>query len=429
MDPSLTTRDALINGNGIGIEQTDTALLAVQNSVIQNNQTNALAAGSLPMTATNNWWGTAADAGVSASLAGNVGYSPFLSYEPLLTPAFGPANGVTQVGTQSANVQLACRTAAAMRLSEDFTFNGVFFVPFTNFAAFPLSAGGGLKHIFAQYRSITGQTNAPLELDITYVTAGPVIQSFSLSDGQTLNRPLTVTGSATAALGVKDIEFYLDNVLQTTNAGGSFSYFFDIRPLNSAIHQVELLARDTAGNIATLSEDVIVAVTPPLAPVIASPAGDYVTNNPALTVIGTAEPGMGVQVSAGSLFLGTVTADAQGRFTLPNATLAEGVNTIIAVAADSTGSTASAARHVTVETVPPAAVVLNPPVYTPGVGLNLTWNFAPSGKPPVTFEVFWSLSSFASTNLATAHSVLLGISSYTVQGVAPGTYYFRRRGI
>jgi hypothetical protein len=311
-----------------------------------------------------------------------------------------------------------------MRLSEDFSFNGVFFVPFTNFATFPLSAGGGLKHIFAQYRSITGQTNAPLELEVTYVSAGPVIQSFNLNDGQTLNRPLTVTGSATAALGVQDIEFYLDTVLQTTNAGGNFSYFFDIRSLNNAIHQVELLARDSAGNIATLTEDVIVAVTPPPAPVITSPAGDYVTNNAALTVIGTAEPGMSVQISAGSQFLGTVTADGQGNFTLANVTLVEGVNAIVAVASDSTGSTSSAARHVTVETVPPAAVVLNQPVYTPGLGLNLTWNYAPTGKQAATFEVFWSLSPFATTNLATGHSILLGLASYTLQGLAPGTYYF-----
>ena len=123
---------------------------------------------------------------------------------------------------------------------------------------------------------------------------GRLTQSFSPTDGETLGRPLTVSGSATAVLGMEDMEFYVDGVLLATNAGGSFSYYFDIRPLNNAIHQAELLARDTAGNIATLEEDVVVAVTPPLAPTITAPDSDYVTNNSNLTIRGTAEENIGI---------------------------------------------------------------------------------------------------------------------------------------
>ena len=111
-----------------------------------------------------NWWGSPAETNITALLEGNVTYSPFLTYEPLLTPAVGAAGGVTQVGSASASLQLACRTADSMRLSEDFTFTGVFFVPFTNYDSFPFSPGGGLKHIYAQFRSLTGATNAPIEL-------------------------------------------------------------------------------------------------------------------------------------------------------------------------------------------------------------------------------------------------------------------------
>jgi hypothetical protein len=169
-------------------------------------------------------------------LQGNVDYSPFLTYEPLLTPAIGTSNGVTQVGVQSVGLQLACRTAQSMRISEDYTFTGTFFSPFTNYTTFPLSVGGGLKHIFAQYRSVTGQTNTPVEIDVNYITAGPVISAFDLGEGETLNRPLIVTGSATAALGMLDLEFYVDGVLQGMNAGGSFSQYFDVRTLGNAIH-------------------------------------------------------------------------------------------------------------------------------------------------------------------------------------------------
>src|SRR5262249_38702617 len=150
-----------------------------------------------------------------------------------------------------------------------------------------LSAGGGLKHIFAQFRSTTGATNTPIELDVNYVTAGPVIQSFSLTDGEIINRPLTVTGSATATLGMQDIEFYLDGVGLATNIGGSFSYYFDVRNFPNAVHQALLLARDNSGNVASLEEGVVISVTPPPAPVITSPPSDYITNNSAISIRGT----------------------------------------------------------------------------------------------------------------------------------------------
>ena len=421
---NLTTSSALINGNQVGVQQSDTSLLTIEGSVIQNNTVNAGAAGSIPMNAVSNWWGTPTQSDLTPLLTGNVLYSPFLGYEPLLTPAIGGSNGVTQVGSDSVNLELACRTAASMRVSEDLSFTGVFFAPFSNYIAFPLSAGGGLKHIFAQFRSVTGETNSPLELNVNYITAGPVIQSFSLSDGQTLNRPLTVTGSATATLGMQDIEFYVDGTLLATQPGGSFSYYFDVRSLTDAPHEAELLARDNSGNIATLQADVVVAITPPPAPVITQPPGNYITNNATLTIKGTAEENINIQVSDNGAVLGSTTTDGTGKFTLANATLPEGANVITATASDSTGSTASSSRTITVETIPPVAVVMNQPVYVPGTGMNVSWQFAASGKPPLTFQLFWGTTSFTTTNQATGHSVLLSGMQDTVQGLAAGTYFF-----
>jgi len=421
---TLTTSNALVNGNAIGLEQFDTASLTVQNSEIENNGTNAIAAGTLPLNATGDWWGAPEETNITASIQGNVVYNPFLTYEPLLTPAIGASNGVTQVGVQSVNLELACRTAQGMRISEEITFAGVFFSPFTNYTTFPLSAGGGLKHIFAQYRSATGETNAPVEVVVTYITAGPVISSFSLAEGQVINRPLTVTGAATAALGMRDLEFYVDGVLQSTNAGGTFSQYFDIRTLANAVHQVELLARDTAGNIATIENDVVIAVTPPLAPVITQPGIDFGTNNSHLTISGTAEPGISIQVTDNGQILGVTNADATGHFTIGNVTLTEGANSLVAVASDSTGVTPSAARHVNVSTIPPAALVMNTPAYFPATGLTVSWRFAATGKQATAFQLFWSTSPFTTTNQATGHSILLNTMSDNVQALANGTYYF-----
>jgi len=421
---ALVTSSALLTANAVGAQQADTAVLTITNSVIENNGTNALAGGASPMAATLNWWGTPVATNLTPELQGNVTYAPFLTYEPLLTPALGAVGGVTQVGAASASLQLACRTADSMRLSEDFTFGGVFFTPFTNYTSFPFSPGGGLKHIYAQFRSITGATNSPLELDLTYITQGPVIQAFSLTQGETLNRPLTVTGSATAVLGMEAMEFYVDGVLQSTNAGGSFSQFLDISAFPNAIHQVELLARDQSGNIATLTYDVIIALTPPLAPVITVPGTDLLTNTDFVTIGGTAEAGMNIQVTRNGQIVGMTNADSGGNFTISNAVLVEGVNNIIAVAANHTGTTPSAVRHITVETIPPAQLVLNAPVYIPGRGLAFNWQFPAAGKQAVTFQLFWSAASFTSASQATYQSPVLNTMSDTVNNLANGTYYF-----
>ena len=421
---TITTSSALLAGNPVGIQQSGNSFLTIQNSVIKNNGTNVFGIGASPLNAVSNWWGTAVAADVQASLQGNVSFNPFLTYEPLLTPALGTPNGLAQVGTSTVNLELACRTAQSMRVSEDYTFTGVFFAPFTNSISFGLSPGGGLKRIYAQYRSVTGQTNTPIEFDLTYITAGPAIQSFSLSQGQTLNRPLTVTGSATAVLGVADVELYVDGTLLGTNAGPNLSQFLDVRTLGNAIHTVEILARDNSGNVTTLQNEVVVAVTPPLAPIITAPASDILTNTNAVAVAGTAEPGISLQLTRNAQVVGTTFADGQGNFAFNSIGLVEGDNLILALASDSTGTTPSATRHVTVETVPPAQLVMNTPVYTAGSGLSLSWRFPSTGKQATQFQLFWATQPFNTTNQATGHSTVLSAMVYNLQGLADGTYYF-----
>ena len=70
------------------------------------------------------------------------------------------------------------------------------------------------------------------------------------------------------------------------------------------------------------------------------------------------------------------------------------------------------------------ALILNAPVYHPGQGLALNWQFAPVGKQATTFQLFWSSSSFTSAAQATSHSPVLNTMSYTISGLANGTYYF-----
>ncbi len=420
----LNTTNALLVVNDVGAQQIGAAQLNIRDSVIKNNGTNALAAGGANLVANQNWWGTAVPAEIDALLRGGVDHAVVLPGEPLLTPALGTVNNVTQVGGQSVNLRLACRTADTMRLSEDSAFTAVFFNTFSNLATFPLSSGGGLKTIFAQFRSVTGQTSAPVSITVNYITAGPTITGFSLTEGQVLSRPLTVTGSASAPLGMAAIELYLDNVGVATNVGGGFSTRLDIRNYAIGVHRAKLLARDNSGNVATRELNITVAPTPPPTPQIVSPANDLVINTNGLRVSGTAEPLVPISLFRSGSLAGSVNAAADGSFVFSSVTLVEGVNQLVAQASDVIGTASSAARQVTLDTVAPAQLILEPPTYQPGVGLTLSWHFPVTGKQATSFRVFWSTVPIANPASAIGSTLPQITTTALLQGLATTNFYF-----
>ena len=421
---TLTTSNALIANNAVGALQNGNAALIIRNSVIKNNNTNAMETGALAMLATQNWWGTVVAGEIDASLQGTIDRNNFLLSEPLLTPALGASNNVTQVGTSNVNLRLACRTADSMRLSENSAFTAVFFAPFSNATSFALSPGGGQKTIYAQFRSITGETSAPVSIVINYITAGPTIASFNLAEGEIIGRPTNVTGSASAPLGMAAMEFYVNDMLQATQAGGNLLYRFDVRPFSNAIYRVKLLARDSADHFATLERNISIAPVPPPAPAITSPASDLVINSNTINIVGTAEPLINVRLMRGGAAAGTTVAASNGTFNFSAVALAEGPNAFTAVAYDDVGSANSVTRTVGLDSGPPSAVVLNAPQYVPTSGINVSWQYGLTGERPSKFRVFWHTNVFASSAQASSQSPLLDTLQFTIPSLAAGTYYF-----
>jgi bacillopeptidase F len=96
------------------------------------------------------------------------------------------------------------------------------------------------------------------------------------------------------------------------------------------------------------------------APTITSPADGSFTNNPALTVSGTAQAGSTVIVSVGDAGAGSGTAGADGHWSVP-VTLHEGDNTLTAVTTVESGTTRpSDPVKVTLDTVAPDLTVSAP---------------------------------------------------------------------
>ena len=199
---------------------------------------------------------------------------------------------------------------------------------------------------------------------------------------------------------------------------------FDVRNISVGTHRVELLARDNSGNIATLAHNLVISPVPPPVPVIVSPATDLVVNTNTVFVAGTAEPFIPVRLFNSGALVGATNAAAAGTFSFANVALVEGANQLVVVVKDQKGSANSQVRTVNLETAPPVQLVMNPPTYTPGTGLSLSWLYNASGKRASNFKVYWSTSVIANPGQATGSTVMLSSMNTTLQSLAPGDYFF-----
>ncbi|MHB8845762.1 MAG: Ig-like domain-containing protein [Nitrospirota bacterium] len=135
--------------------------------------------------------------------------------------------------------------------------------------------------------------------------------------------------------------------------------------LAEGLNSINVVAADRAGNPGPASVTVTVDTTAPAAPVLGQPASP--TRTAQTSISGTAEAGSTVQVSATgpdglSSVIGTLTADAQGGFTILGITLLEGTTSFTAQASDAAGnrSIVSAPVAVTLDTEPPVITLTGP---------------------------------------------------------------------
>ncbi|MCC7202037.1 MAG: right-handed parallel beta-helix repeat-containing protein, partial [Nitrospirae bacterium] len=426
----LNTSDALLRYNDIGILVETGAGLTITNSVIKNNTINASSDNSQTINAVGNWWGSADSAIIGSRITGSVTFAPFLTFEPVLTPAMATASGETRVGVRDVSLILAGRNAEEMRLSEDSAFTGVFFDLFSPNAIFTLSETGGDKTIFAQLKSPTGTVSTPVSIPVTYVTEGPVINIFSLAEGQVIGRPLTVTAGATAVLGVDVIRFYADDILISSSTGTAFTHLWDVRTLTDGIHRVKLLVRDLAGHVTTVEKNVTVNLVPPPAPVITAPANGLIVTTGPVTVRGTAEPFIPVTVRRNGFVVGTPVAGSNSLFEITNIALQEGASKFVATASDSVGvSTNSNVVTVVLDSGAPAAPVLLSATAIPGNGVDLAWKFADNGEHPSKFRVYRRASAFTDASQATLAANNVTTMLYRDRSLADGTWFYALTGV
>ncbi|MBE0229851.1 BapA/Bap/LapF family large adhesin [Enterobacter hormaechei] len=228
--------------------------------------------------------------------------------------------------------------------------------------------------------SLTIDTTPPALPVLTSITddvgnaAAPVANGGLTNDA----RP-TLTGTAEAGATVT----IFDNGVQIGTAvatGGAWS-FTPSTPLADGPHNLTFSATDAVGNASaqTGGYTINVDATAPVVPAITSieddvgtvtgpVTGTNPTNDTRPTLNGTAEANATVRIYDGTTLVGTVTADANGNWTLPqtSTTLTEGAHNFTATATDAAGNTSVASPIITINvdlTPPPAptglAVITN----------------------------------------------------------------------
>lgn len=178
------------------------------------------------------------------------------------------------------------------------------------------------------------------------------------------NTPVSITLEATdASSGVASISYQVGAQPPVTVSNSSTS--FTISTQGST--PVSYYATDIAGNVSVpKSHTVRIDTLPPSAPTLTSISNDpgaidQITNVPAQTITGTAEPGSSVTLSRGATTFPAVLTAADGTFAAA-VTLVEGSNTFTATATDTADNSSPPAAPftATLDTLSPTLTVTDP---------------------------------------------------------------------
>ncbi|YCM44551.1 FG-GAP-like repeat-containing protein [Verrucomicrobiaceae bacterium 227] len=411
----VNATDCLLTFNERGARVGGNGSLTLGNSVIKSNtEANATQEEAGVLIADSCFWGGPTATG----LEGTVSAASPLGNEPVLGEAFAVQGGLTETGSQEVSLFLISANGVGFRMSEDSIFTSTIFEdlfdadddyrysPYGFGLPFTLSEGGGLKTIYAQLRSETDVASPTLSTSLTLVTDGPVVDSFNLVDGQTVSRPMMVTATGSAALGVARMEFVVSGVVRAFTTTGSLNFRWDPRSLSSGIARAEIVVRDRAGSVARRALNIILAPAAPPQPVITSPAGGTVTNSSSIALSGTAEPGIRLSLSRnGEVIFPNLSANAAGTFTIADVPLNEGSNSLVVTAIDTLGSSASLPRIVSSDSGPPDAPNLLSAERGAG-GTLIEW-LSESAETPAYYRLFWNATTFSDPDLASNTSANL----------------------
>jgi hypothetical protein len=280
------------------------------------------------------------------------------------------------------------------------------------------SVSAGAHTLYAIATDTAGLTTTSAKVAIT-VDTPPAVSITSPSAGSTVAGNVTVTASATGALGIAKVDFYADSAVPMGTATASpYSISWNASTLSLGAHTIYAVATDVA-SLKTTSATVAINVAAAPSVSITSPgAGSGVTGS--ISITANASDASGVQkvdfyLDAGVL-LGTSTT-APYATAWNSGTVAAGAHSLYAVATNVNGMPATSAKiPITVDT--PPTVALTSPAAGATVSNTVTITATASDAVGIKKVDFYLDSGVL---LGTASGLPYSIS-WNSANVAPGSH-------
>lgn len=254
---------ALLNGmrlynNGVGLRVEGNATPLVTDSEIVGSSVLGVdnATPSTVVIATGNWWGHPSGpldpignpSGQGNGVSAGVDYGQFLPGVPLVNCSVRASNGQYAVIRRDVSLGLACRNATEYRLAESTNFGAAPFVPMAASATFTLSAGGGTKPVYAQFRGSQGQIRTVATPEpFIYSPTSPVVALLAPPAGAVLTANTEIRASATDPIGITQVEFRYGTTTIGIDDSEPYELTWDISTAPDGIHVLSAIATNTEG--------------------------------------------------------------------------------------------------------------------------------------------------------------------------------------
>ena len=261
--------------------------------------------------------------------------------------------------------------------------------------------------------------------EITAVT----LAGAPLSDGATVTTGGLLAVSADDPAGVNRVHFALADgslLADDLNAADGFSTVWDLKATTDGPHVLTVTAYDALGNDTVQTINLTVDLAAPPAPVITAPVDGHTTNQPTISVSGTAEADTEVRVIRGGVpIAGPIMVGAAGTFRLDVA-LDEGDNLITAIANHRGGdSLASNAVTLTLDNSVPDAPLGLAVVAKPEGVVTLSWNTS-GDERVVGYRVYRADTAFDTPAQAVvANGTMVTGGRFDDLPGSDGTYHYR----
>jgi hypothetical protein len=239
-----------VDGNNTGAAVTSTPFSLSLNTTTLSNGSHSLTA-----VASNAGGQTTTSAAVSITINNPVTTPPTVSIT-------SPTSGATVSGTINVSTNVSANTTSVQfKVDGNNTGAAVTSTPFSLSLNTTTHSNG--SHLLTAVASNAGgqtTTSAAVSVAVNNVDATPPSVSItSPTSGAIVSGTLTVSATASDNVGVARVEFYLDNILQSTDTSSPYSWSWNTTSASNGSHTLAAKAYDAAGNTTAASVTVSVS--------------------------------------------------------------------------------------------------------------------------------------------------------------------------